>query len=1414
MELRIINILKIIFLSLAISVGEKSYAYVEGQIREKPVDIVTAPEKFIFLHTLNPCDWGFSPIATSGKEMFYRLTLDEPMNMTFLTLGSDICCAEISIFGSNGNITRSVTAQDYQYILKEDGRWNDSYSYFEGQDCFIANGLAPGTYWITVQGIKGGNSSATNGPVRMTVIGYNFDNLDYGLIAPDSIPGTRQCPFDIGRLNSGFTTTVEKSKTDMPPSVTEMFFRLELTEPMSLLFDFNESDYEISLFNSSQSQVTVIKSGSSTESSEIDFESGSYLLWARFLPSSENDVLTFSITGKTEDAPKPERPDNPSPGNPTTIGKNYITTRTYLSADCSDYRDETLYADGLGRISQRILAAGSPAGGDLVWRYSYDTSGRQTHEWLPGVSSSTDGSYASLSQIDYSIYNGDKAPYSLTEYEASPLNRPKKQYGPGEEWHTSGNAVSYDYETTHSTSGNLSCFIYTADATADSRSADVTIRCMGRYGSGELLAERVTDEDGREVITFTDALDRKVLERRPVGDGIYADTYFVYDIYDNLTAVLPPEASARMAHTGIWNSSTSSDLRDYCFLYRYDGFRRKIGHRVPGCGETEFVYDSADRPVIWRDGNMKGAGRWGFRIYDIFGRETISGTCASWSGSLSIPVRSQPCGLTSDIPLSASCLSLYGYDIYGIELTDPIVNTVNYYDDYSFIGSNGVPGESHLGFASVGNGVEPYPSAKGMLTGRLTAVPVSTVSDSTEYLASAFYYDHRERLIQSVSANHLGGFDRESTEYDFVGNPVCTELIHTTSTDCVGVRQRWVREFDRHGRELSVTHNLGDGTPMLLCRRGYDSLGRISEESAGDGASEALVNEYAYDIRSRAVAVSSGRYSQRLDFTPGGNVSRMDWCADASCEPWHSYRLGYDALSRVVSAEYSDDDGRRGIYDTTYDYDLNGNVTALSRRGVVSSGIGGEKYGLIDCLAYSYEGNRVVSITDDGQEVYSYGAFHFVDGADEAEEYTYDSNGNITSDLNRDISDISYDVNNRPHRIRFSDGGETRYIYGLDGVKRRAEHVIPGIPPVVSIGAAVSGATVTSTTDYSGAFVYEDGELERIHLDCGYLSYRDFSGSRLAEPEYHFYQRDHLGNNRVDLRSDGLVSQITHYYPFGLPMSMGYSPESQRWKFGNKELDRVNGLDLYDFEARAYDPATIRFYRPDDLAHKYHPISPYAYCANNPLFNTDPTGQVLETAWDIANVVAGVVSLASNVQQGNIGAAVVDGVGVALDAAAVIVPVVPGGAATGIKVYRAGKTASNVVVNKATKAASVTSKKTKREVAELTNEATTAKSDVVYPSRRAAFRQAKRDAGIPTSQNFTTHELGDASKSGNSGRRSIEYEFLIEPPYDYTKSKYVQDHYEGHIYTNGISDDRPHINIHQKGNKKERWENNHYYYIP
>jgi RHS repeat-associated protein len=67
------------------------------------------------------------------------------------------------------------------------------------------------------------------------------------------------------------------------------------------------------------------------------------------------------------------------------------------------------------------------------------------------------------------------------------------------------------------------------------------------------------------------------------------------------------------------------------------------------------------------------------------------------------------------------------------------------------------------------------------------------------------------------------------------------------------------------------------------------------------------------------------------------------------------------------------------------------------------------------------------------------------------------------------------------------------------------------------------------------------------------------------------------------------------------------NPEKQAFKFGGKELDIMNGLNLYDFVARPYDPNGW-FLTPDPFAEKYPWISPYAYCGNNPISRIDPTG--------------------------------------------------------------------------------------------------------------------------------------------------------------------------------------------------------------
>jgi RHS repeat-associated protein len=53
----------------------------------------------------------------------------------------------------------------------------------------------------------------------------------------------------------------------------------------------------------------------------------------------------------------------------------------------------------------------------------------------------------------------------------------------------------------------------------------------------------------------------------------------------------------------------------------------------------------------------------------------------------------------------------------------------------------------------------------------------------------------------------------------------------------------------------------------------------------------------------------------------------------------------------------------------------------------------------------------------------------------------------------------------------------------------------------------------------------------------------------------------------------------------------------------------MNGLDLYDFHARQYDPVLGRFTTPVPLSEKYYHISPSAYCANNPIKLIDIDGK-------------------------------------------------------------------------------------------------------------------------------------------------------------------------------------------------------------
>ena len=197
--------------------------------------------------------------------------------------------------------------------------------------------------------------------------------------------------------------------------------------------------------------------------------------------------------------------------------------------------------------------------------------------------------------------------------------------------------------------------------------------------------------------------------------------------------------------------------------------------------------------------------------------------------------------------------------------------------------------------------------------------------------------------------------------------------------------------------------------------------------------------------------------------------------------------------------------------------------------------------------------------------------------------YEYDYNGNLIKDLNTKITDIQYNYLNLPASIQFEDGSRVSYLYYADGKKLRVTHVIGG---------------TTTTTDYCGKVVYENGSPKTLLTESGFISLKD--------GRYHYYLQDHQGNNRVVADQNGTIEEVNHYYPFGGIFESTSSV--QPYKYNGKELDRSKGLDWYDYGARMYDPALGRWNAVDPKAEKYYAMSPYNYCLNNPMRFVDPTG--------------------------------------------------------------------------------------------------------------------------------------------------------------------------------------------------------------
>ena len=437
-----------------------------------------------------------------------------------------------------------------------------------------------------------------------------------------------------------------------------------------------------------------------------------------------------------------------------------------------------------------------------------------------------------------------------------------------------------------------------------------------------------------------------------------------------------------------------------------------------------------------------------------------------------------------------------------------------------------------------------------------------------------------------VQNNLLSGYDITSTVYTFSNKPSGVTHTHTASGKTTRT-EVYTYTYDHADRISKVQHSLGS-TAITLYDATYDNFGRLLTKQYHGTSTNKLT--YAYNLRSWLTGISGTRFTQNLYYNTGvgtakynGSISSITW-KSGNESTVRGYKFTYDGLDRMLNATYGEtasiSTNANRFSENVTGYDKNGNIKSLQRYGQT----GASAYGLLDNLTYTLTGNQL-SCVEDAVSTAAYGTnTAFVNGASAAGEYAYDVNGNLTKDLNKGIADIQYNVLNLPSTVSFSDGSTITYTYGADGTKLRTVHKI--------------GST-TTTTDYCGNVIYENGTQKLLLTEEGYIN---LAGTQ----QYHYYLKDHQGNNRVVINQSGTVEETNHYYPFG--GVFGTTGNTQPYKYNGKEFDNKKGLNWYDYGARHYDTALGRFTTNDRFAEKYYSMSPYQYGANSPVVNIDVNG--------------------------------------------------------------------------------------------------------------------------------------------------------------------------------------------------------------
>lgn len=926
---------------------------------------------------------------------------------------------------------------------------------------------------------------------------------------------------------------------------------------------------------------------------------------------------------------------------PRVAGMN-TTSQVYLnSGDNTKVESSVQYMDGLGRPIQTVQVKGSPAGYDVVQPIVYDQYGRDSVKYLPYTNNSSspgayhpnavtgaNGTYTASEQYRFyqqpgQGYVNTTAPYSLTGYEPSPLNRVREAGAPGTAWQFTGagneSSPNHTARTVDTLNDATSTFAATPAAnnpgskiaalylaTVNSNYSETLSRPgNGNYAAGQLTVTVARDENWQPsngclgtTEQYKDKEGHMVLRRTynlSNGKVQMLSTYYVYDNTGNLAFVLPPAARPDSA----WVPS-STVLQNLCYLYQYDSHSRMVQKRIPGRGWDFILYNALDQVIGTQDSvqRMKNPQQVSYVKYDGLGRNIITGYYTITSSTTGKNYRDSLQSVSdADTTLWETKSSSGSYTNLAVPTAHATSLVTSYYDDYN---ASGLPAAYRLttGVSAVTRGLP-------------TATAVSVLNATADKLWTAHYYDDLGRETRTYKQHYLGGHTEYSANnYDYIyqaytfTNKVDTVIRRHynyahTGTPLVTVSNTY--DYDHMDRRRHIGGQLygSDGTgqnAVYLSLADYNELGQLLYRHLylQPGMSDYLTSyQFSYNERgwiSGITPAGGGSFGENVYYNSpvktgavaqyNGNISQFSYNSPnmavnggQSSSYVNDVLYTYDNLNRLLkSASNLQKNDERVAYDNM------GNIDTLVRTG------SNPDAGYLGTLKYNYYTQST--------------RLHYVYANDGTalRTYSYDGNGNVTrADSGKTVS---YNLLNLPMTVKNS-GGTTLATYFYDATGSKLRDV-----------SANNG-----NWDYIDGIVYQNGHILFIRTEEGRAT---LSASDSITYNYSSEFRDYLGNVRASYDNGGTggtarLIQENDYFPFGLTTNYYDLSNGNRYLYNGKEK-QFDLIDEYDYGARFYDPVVARWMTVDPYAEKTRRFSPYNYALNNPVRNIDLDGDTTYAA--------------------------------------------------------------------------------------------------------------------------------------------------------------------------------------------------------